>query len=482
MKPSETSMYDVIIVGGGPAGLSVASELAKLYKVLVIEKGKIGHTDRSWFTPGEVMAKQSAEIQEFTKGGIKRILEHTPTISILWDVLSPWESSPEWKCYPYVDQDGILDYWAKKIVERGSTVIEGVSFTDYDVQNGIVTVRAIGTEAPFAPISKTARLLIDASGYNSPVANRSQINRTGYKFWSVYGWEVQFDDITKLKHPATLGNMELGDFMLWNSFKTVPENPDATLADFRPIMEYEVLDEKTVYFFILYFHREKASKEFMIDQFNNIMKNTEEMAPFVEGKWNRERFGWYPSMGISQSIAKDNVAFIGDSGCWTIADGYGMSFILNNYVEYSKNLSHILKGTDLSAKQLNRATAFNIRQRYQVLLDQVVLDFMSYATPTLLDKFTNIMFTYTKGKMIEEMFILKLNEKDCVTLLLKILKVFSWKELFSVVNAGMDRRLLVKVSIEFVKVLFVNGFRKITRQKALDMGYTFQLIKGVENA
>jgi flavin-dependent dehydrogenase len=38
--------FDVIIVGAGPAGLSIGSELSKNHKILVIEKNKIGETNK----------------------------------------------------------------------------------------------------------------------------------------------------------------------------------------------------------------------------------------------------------------------------------------------------------------------------------------------------------------------------------------------------------------------------------------------------
>ena len=42
--------FDCIIVGAGPAGLLLAKELSKMHKVLVIEKNKIGETNKNWLT------------------------------------------------------------------------------------------------------------------------------------------------------------------------------------------------------------------------------------------------------------------------------------------------------------------------------------------------------------------------------------------------------------------------------------------------
>ncbi|MEM4755910.1 MAG: FAD-dependent monooxygenase [Candidatus Woesearchaeota archaeon] len=42
--------YDVIIAGAGPAGLMLAKELSKKQTVLVLEKGELGKTNKSWLT------------------------------------------------------------------------------------------------------------------------------------------------------------------------------------------------------------------------------------------------------------------------------------------------------------------------------------------------------------------------------------------------------------------------------------------------
>ena len=46
------NFYDVVIVGAGPAGLAIASEVSKKLRVLVIDsKKQIAKTSRSWFIP-----------------------------------------------------------------------------------------------------------------------------------------------------------------------------------------------------------------------------------------------------------------------------------------------------------------------------------------------------------------------------------------------------------------------------------------------
>ena len=42
--------FDIIIAGGGPAGMSAAAELSKHFKVLVLEKNKPGTTQATWYS------------------------------------------------------------------------------------------------------------------------------------------------------------------------------------------------------------------------------------------------------------------------------------------------------------------------------------------------------------------------------------------------------------------------------------------------
>jgi choline dehydrogenase-like flavoprotein len=53
--------FDVLIVGGGPAGLLTASYLAPKHRVALIERGVVGRTDKFWMTSEVRLRKHALE-------------------------------------------------------------------------------------------------------------------------------------------------------------------------------------------------------------------------------------------------------------------------------------------------------------------------------------------------------------------------------------------------------------------------------------
>lgn len=468
------SLYDVAIIGGGPAGLSIGAELSKKgHKVLVIEKGDIGETDRSWIVPGSIIAKLDPEVQKFAYNGVTRFLEYTPGLEIKWDAVAPWESGSEWKRYPFIKQEGILKYWAEIIRQNHSKVIDKCAYLDYNLTDDMVTVRTICLQGDAVSTDYKARLLIDASGYDSEIAKKNKVSREDYFWWSVYGYEIAFSDIGQLKHPGNLGNMHVGDYMLWQSFQDIPMDSATTLSQLRPIMEYEVLDEKTVFVFILYFCENKIEKDFMKNQFNYILQNEASIRSFRQGKLTKERFGWYPSNGLSQKNALDRVAFVGDSGCWTIPAGWGMSFILNNYQMYAENISKALICNELDQKTLNAAATFQIKEKYEIVMDKLVLHFLAFAIPEQIDKFTKIVMDNFGGERLEIMFCLQMTEQQSIETLKVLLKEFHLSELAAVLKNESDYHLFLDVAEEFVKTAVVDAVREMFGKKAEEGGFEF---------
>ncbi|WP_346355336.1 FAD-dependent oxidoreductase [Azotosporobacter soli] len=460
--------YDVAIVGGGPAGLSVGAELAKLgNRILLMEKGKIGDTDRAWIVPGSILATADASVQSFAYNGVRRFLEYTPTLSIQWEAVAPWDSDERWKCYPYIRQTELLNHWADVIRQSKSTVIENTAYLDHIVEENAVRVRAQGGQ------EYRTRMLLDASGYHSSLAQKQRISREGYFWWSVYGYELEFENTAQLSHPGTLGAMQVGDYMLWQSFKSSPLDARATLSQLKPIMEYEVLDEKKVFVFILFFTTDTVEKSFIKNHLDDLLQRDPDLAAFRTGRVACERFGWYPSGGLSQQCATDRIAFIGDAGCWTIPAGWGMSFILQNYRTYAAGLHQLLQDDALDQINLNRAAVFNERQKYEICMDKVVLHFLAYAESELIDRFTKRMLDTFGGGMLETMFCLQLDERQSIDALKAVVREFSITELAGLLSREREPELLLTVLAEFAESALIDGIRRLLGKEREAAGFSF---------
>ena len=214
------SIFDAIIVGGGPAGLAIASELSAHHKVLVLEKGEAGTTDRFWFVPPDVLDEKTAP---FAYGGVTRFL--TRTYSMQGDDLA-WRArlfGPN-TAYPYIRDRELLTHWVGVVRDNGSRIEDRCAYVSH-------TVDAAGVDVASSRGKFRGRLLIDCSGYDSPIVRRCGFDRSDFYWWSVYG--------AVGKHPRGIGSMQVGDYMMWQTFA---DTDPGSLSDGKPVFEYEILD------------------------------------------------------------------------------------------------------------------------------------------------------------------------------------------------------------------------------------------------
>ena len=413
---NQNVVFDVLIVGAGPAGLAIGSELCKKHKVLLIEKNEAGKTFRSWFCPPFVF---DDSVKPFTKGGVTRFLTDMFGLRETGQNIK-WEAEL-FNEYPYIQEKELLPHWIN-IIENsntGSRIINQCAYIDYFIEDNIVSLSTTGG------LFK-GKLLIDASGQDSKIVKKLGINQDGFYWWSVYG--NHYDT------PADLPDeIKPGDYMLWETYKDVPlDLPGASLGAGRPVLEYEIFMDNKAVIFILYLRKYKMDMDVMKGVFDRIMEQESSTKVFHTFTKKDAIFGWYPSGGLSQKLAQDRVSIVGDAGCWTTPCGWGMSFILNNYKCYSDKLSKLIDEDKLDRDCLNGITSFSMVNEMEILFNKFIMHLYIHFPSDLLDKLVlllkDIGYIY-----IEKIFTLTLEFKDCVTVLERILETFEIKLIKSIV-------------------------------------------------
>ncbi len=432
---SELDLYDVIVVGGGPAGLAVGSELSYKHKVLLVDKNVAGKTARSWFVPLDAIDEK---VMPYTYNGVARFITQTfGGADIAW-------TTELFDRYPYVDDKTLPPHWREVIVGNGSTVLDECTYSDSNVSDGIVTVDT--SKGRFR-----ARLLIDASGYDSPIVAKYKIDRGNYYWWSVAG--------SINEHPDGLNGMQIGDYMMWQTFKDTNADENASMADGRPIFSYEILKENTSFSFAFYLRKERVPREVMEREYLKLLREEPATANFHQAIIVEPKSGWYPSGALSQQIAEDNVVFVGDAGCWTTPCGWGMTFILRNYREFAAKMSVLLSENRLDKNSLLSVPHYRTHEKYEVLLDTIVTHFLSVATAAQLDRFIRL-FDKIPKILCEKVFTLTISRSEVHVMLQAMLDEFSLAELVRILPRE-DYLLVLDEAKYFAEDAVVDEMHKV---------------------
>ncbi|MCK8059399.1 MULTISPECIES: lycopene cyclase family protein [unclassified Fusibacter] len=437
-------MFDVIVIGAGPAGLSVGSELARSKRVLILDgKSSIEDCTKSWFIPASLV-EGNDEVLPFMTKGINRLLCSTASgKDTVWETSLPGG-------YYYVDEHAILKFWGEKALDRGAEIILETYYTDHVTKEDRVVVET--TKGRFE-----AKLLIDASGHDSQVKKNYKTDEN-YYWWSVYGAIVE--------HPNGLHGMENGDYMLWQTFKDTQAGDDVTLEGGRPVFEYEVLTENSSFPLILYLRKSKVQKDLMRTEFKHVLYNEDRTSQFKDAVIKEEKWGWYPSGDLTVKQAEDRVDFIGDAGCWTTPCGWGFGFIVYNYKHYAKSIEELLDKDRLDEASLKGMIQFNINEKHQILMDAIASHFLANGTPEQLDKFIDF-FNNNEPLMCEKIFTLTISQEEIRGVAKEFVKFFNPLELLSIYPKE-DWNLLLK---EIPYFLADTIGEAVAKTKKADIGF-----------
>ncbi|MDY0039138.1 MAG: lycopene cyclase family protein, partial [Desulforhabdus sp.] len=390
-----------------------------------------------------------------------------------------WQAKlfPNSPYYPYLREHEIIEYWKDVIKENGKTngsLIAGQRFyRDHLVNRHQVKIRFLSADPDAEnpdntiPEEVTARLVIDASGTNSHILKAYGIRHNRYYWWSIFGCII--------RHPNGLGTMKVGDYMLWQTFQDTNLDPEKSFLNGRPVFEYEILDEDYSFALIMYLRRDKVEYDHMKAEFLQILTHEEETASFrdEQGVVHMEelKWGWYPSGGLTLRVSRDRVDFIGDAGSWTTPCGWGMGFIMANYRDYVRKLTHLLRQDKLNRRRLQRLVRPKRYQRAEILANRIAMHFLANAKASQLDKFIEI-FNTVDPLLCEKMFTLQITPRETFTFLKAALRQFSFSEIWSVIPTRDYPNLLgdvLSVSWEFGRECIHELFGRPIRRRSFNV-------------
>ena len=456
--------YDVIIVGGGPTGLSVGSELSKKVKVLVVDRkvapvgGPPEHlgpmnnflinrpteTTKTWFVPKDSFFDNKDLLPCRHPYGVVRYLaktfsgrnRDTDDFDIEW-FAKQYPGPDIFESYPYVSEGKVMPYWRELITNSptGSEVKYGRFYRDHTVEKEKVTVCFLKTlpDKPHARLrSYTCRLLLDCSGVDSGILQDYEIEPNKSYYWSVFGALVRHPEGQIDPDPHGTKRLRIGDYMLWQTFADTNIDKNDSVRRGRPIFEYEVLDERVSFPLILYLRPQKVDKEYMKAEFLDILHNHPETKEFHDVEIEEFKYGWYPSGGITLAACRDRVDFIGDAGSWTTHCGWGMGFILKNYKPYARALLPLILKDRLDKKSLESVLKLKSYQKTQFLLNKLATYFLANASAPQFDKFIELFHTIDPI-ICEKVFTLTVAPHEIITALRAGARVFTLREVLGIV-------------------------------------------------
>lgn len=354
--------YEAVIIGAGPAGLALGSELSKEHGILVVEKTEKVQTTKSW-----IMEKKAVD-RTGLSGFIAADFEKS--------YVKSFKDKKVWVKARGVNLDEVrmFAHFRKEIEKNGSDVLTGTEFKSEKREKDKIIART--NKGDFK-----AKLLIDCTGVDSLLARKNKIYGRLF-YYTVYGED--------------LAGVELEDdqVVLWEA---VNKKKPLSVIEVTPVAEDTVV-------FNTFQYKKGPMEPFDLKKVHDENMANCSIASLLRNKRAVKKvYGSIP-LGMLKKNAVDNIFFYGDSSLiGAPIVGSGFAEIIKTYKDYSAHISKNLRAGTLKERDLSYdfSEEETVNRRLQMIIGTILLN----ARPDDLDYFVEALDQVENKTRVDLIFL-----------------------------------------------------------------------------
>jgi len=308
-------LTDIVVAGGGVAGLLIASALASQFSVILIEQNDSLPRNKYWLTNASV-ANDDPEL----KSCVDR--QYDLLDFVAYDGLTATVTG----AYYLWDTEKLVELLERRLLRNGAQLMTGHQLYAFWLERNNIVVRANSETIK-------AKLLIDCMGFGSPIVGAKNVATiTGY--YILHGCEVPVRNGVR---PIALDNVAFN------------RNP--------AFFELFPTSKQTAHAAIILPSRNFKADRSLQKEFSFILNKSHYTEQIYREKLdtNRSYFGVVP-VGRLHRPALDRIVFFGESGqANPAASATGLTRMLRTYRDLSSGIERCIKANQLDQKNLLRA-------------------------------------------------------------------------------------------------------------------------------